>query len=204
VRRAQRLVGAACLVLTSAAGAQGVSTAGIRGRVSADGRNGVEARVRVSDDATGFAVEVHTRGNQFLVQGLEPGARYTVSDRDRRSDIYVMNANGSDQTRLTTGGAHPAWSPDGTMLAYTGTDCAFYDDCYPTIFISSAAAPTGAANFGPGERPSWSPDGRKIAFSGLECDFYYTSCVPTVVRIGRLDQGEVTGLVRGSSPAWRP
>ena len=127
-----------------------------------------------------------------------------ASDRDRRSDIYVMNANGSDQTRLTTGGAHPAWSPDGTMLAYTGTDCAFYDDCYPTIFISSAAAPTGAANFGPGERPSWSPDGRKIAFSGLECDFYYTSCVPTVVRIGRLDQGEVTGLVRGSSPAWRP
>jgi hypothetical protein len=58
-----------------------VSTAGIRGRVSADGRRGVEARVRVSDDATGFAVEVQTRDDRFLVQGLEPGARYTVTAR---------------------------------------------------------------------------------------------------------------------------
>jgi hypothetical protein len=67
-------------VLSSAAGAQGVSTAGIRGRVSADG-HGVDARVRVSDDATGFAVEVNTRDDRFLVQGLEPGARYTVTAR---------------------------------------------------------------------------------------------------------------------------
>ena len=81
MRPARSLGVAACLLLSSVAGAQGVSTAGIRGRVSADGRHGVEVRIRVTDDATGFAVEVHTRDDRFLVQGLEPGARYTVTVR---------------------------------------------------------------------------------------------------------------------------
>lgn len=80
MRSARCLVVAAGLVASSGATeAQGVSTAGIRGHVTADGRHDTDARVRVSDDATGFAVEVRTRDNRFLVQGLEPGARYTVT-----------------------------------------------------------------------------------------------------------------------------
>src|SRR5665811_2044598 len=48
------------LLLSAAAGAQGVTTAGIRGSVSADDRRTVDARVNVSHDATGVSVEVHT------------------------------------------------------------------------------------------------------------------------------------------------
>lgn len=70
------------LLLPSAAvGAQGVSTAGIRGSVSAHLRPNADARVRVSHDATGFSVEVRVTGGRFLVQGLEPGGPYTVTAR---------------------------------------------------------------------------------------------------------------------------
>src|SRR6202022_4721905 len=61
---------------------QGVTTSGIRGIVVAEGAVAVEgARVRVSDAATGFAVEVEARHARFLIQGLEPGGPYTVTVR---------------------------------------------------------------------------------------------------------------------------
>ena len=72
---------AALLLLASAAAAQGVSTAGIRGNVNAEGRRHVDARVRISHDATGFSVEVRATGGRYLVQGLEAGGPYTVTAR---------------------------------------------------------------------------------------------------------------------------
>src|SRR5207247_2169605 len=45
-----------------------------------------------------------------------------VSDRDGGNlEIYVMNADGSNQTRLTNNPAvdrEPAWSPDGTQIVF--------------------------------------------------------------------------------------
>src|SRR6185503_764601 len=45
-----------------------------------------------------------------------------VSSRNGTRDIYVMNADGTGQTRLTTDpewDADPAWSPDGTRIVFT-------------------------------------------------------------------------------------
>lgn len=45
-----------------------------------------------------------------------------VSDRDGNEEIYVMDADGTDQTRLTTDpnrDVHPSFSPDGRQLTFT-------------------------------------------------------------------------------------
>jgi hypothetical protein len=69
------------LLISATVGAQGVATAGIHGTASADHGRIVDARVRVTQEATGFAVEVTTSGGQFLVEGLEPGGPYTITAR---------------------------------------------------------------------------------------------------------------------------
>jgi Tol biopolymer transport system component len=44
-----------------------------------------------------------------------------MSERDGNFEIYVMDANGENQQRLTDNAAQdwrPAWSPDGTKLIF--------------------------------------------------------------------------------------
>ena len=54
-----------------------------------------------------------------------PGAKIAFStNRDGNFEIYVMNADGSSQTRLTNNPASefdPDWSPNGTKFAFVST-----------------------------------------------------------------------------------
>lgn len=68
------------------------------------------------------------RGGNFIGRWSPDGSRIAfVSDRDGYRALYVMNANGAYQVRLTsaedgevaTRTRHISWSPDGTRIAFT-------------------------------------------------------------------------------------
>src|SRR5262249_15182446 len=89
-----------------------------------------------------------------------------TSDRTGRSQVYAMNADGSDVRQLTAeseGVFSPNWSPDGSRIV-CGTDSASGKN---RIIVMNADG-TGRHTIGEAkghQGPSWSPDGSKILFA---------------------------------------
>ena len=87
------------------------------------------------------------------------------STRDGDPEIYVMDADGSNQTRLTNNPAYddqPHWSPDGTKIAFISDRDGNFE-----IYSMSATGSdvTRLTNNPAGDGfPAWSPDGSKIVF----------------------------------------
>jgi Tol biopolymer transport system component len=102
-----------------------------------------------------------------------PDSTYTA-----RFQIYTMNSDGtslsqktfpdpardsSGRVKDTTSNFYPAWSPDGTKIAFGSTR-----DTNPEIYVMD---PNGSnvvrLTHGPGAsaQPAWSPDGTKIVFA---------------------------------------
>ena len=67
-----------------------------------------------------FVVCLATLGLAVAGWGQADGKIAFISDREGRGDVWIMNADGSDPINLTQGRdcASPAWSPDGTQIAY--------------------------------------------------------------------------------------
>ena len=80
-------------------------------------------------------------------------------------DLYVINADGTGETQIsadTANEAQPAWSPDGTKIAFV-TD----RDGNNEIYVMNADGTNVrrlTTNAAADEQPAWSPDGGKIAF----------------------------------------
>jgi Tol biopolymer transport system component len=91
----------------------------------------------------------------------ENGQIAFVSNRDGNDEIYVMNADGSNQVRLTSHPAsdlEPDWSPDGRSIAFTSGRTGQF-----AIHVMNADG-SGMRLLGEGIQPSWSPDGSRLAF----------------------------------------
>jgi dipeptidyl aminopeptidase/acylaminoacyl peptidase len=90
---------------------------------------------------------------------------------DRKTQLYVVPADGSEEPRQITQGetdaGAPTWSPDGSKLAFASAreedwDTALVSDLY--LVSADGGEPTrltqGGGAYG---SPAWSPDGRQIA-----------------------------------------
>lgn len=130
-----------------------------RGRtvaISADSEAPNGSIFTVGSNGKGFRQLTH--GHDDIEPVWSPDGKMIAFVRDDDSPtIYIMNSDGSEQRRLTSGLA-PAWSPDGTMLAFTDGEYA-PGDVY-TIQVNGK----DRAKVAEGAAPVWSPDGTRLAF----------------------------------------
>ena len=128
-----------------------------------------------------------------------------ASNRDGNWEIYVMNADGSNQTRLTNNSAvdrQPTWSPDGSMIV-------FYSDRDGTCEIYGMNADgTGLTQFTHNSKadwdPSWSPDDTRIVFvSHPESSAAHSNEICVIYADGSETQ-LTNNTADDATPSWSP
>lgn len=113
-----------------------------------------------------------------------------ASSRSGKNAIYVMSANGSGVSQLTSDSANdytPWWSPNDNTIAFQRGESG-----RGTVYVINADG-TDLRQVTPlGRTPSWSPDGRVISF-----EQYGLTTV-------NLDGSGMVRLGNGFDPAWSP
>ncbi len=133
------------------------------------------------------------------------GATITFSsNRDGNYEIYVMNPDGTNQTRLTNNSAidsNPSWSPDGNKIVFQSDRDGNYE-----IYVMNADGTNQTRltnNSATDGDPSWSPDGTKIAFmtnrDGINADMT-TPGVNEEVYVMNADGTNPVNLTKNSTP----
>lgn len=137
-----------------------------------------------------------------------------VSSRSGNPDIFVMGADGTDETarqltRSTSEDMAPVWSPDGRMLAYLSTR-----DRRRRVFVmaadgTGARAVSGDASTGDEREYAWHPNGDSLVFVGRQKSGETRIWVAAIgASPGQASSARVLALTDGKSrddqPAWSP
>ena len=126
-----------------------------------------------------------------------------VSWRDGNSEIYVMDADGNNQIRLTNHpeeDSSPSWSPDGARIAFVSNRNGGNEQIY--VMDSNGKNVKLLTNGSLGTNPAWSPDGQTIAYNW---DVEGHSAIILIAPEGsnrRILAGDIPS--NDTEPAWSP
>ena len=179
--------------------------------VFASMRPGNFAIYTMREDGSSVTRLTNTAGDTSTVPTWSPdGSKIAFSStRDRSTpglDIWVMDASGSNPTRLTTAAGQngrAAWSHDGTKIAFTSTRNSGTTEV-AEIWVMDADGGNQRAITSDGKfanSPSWSPDDSRIVFQSNRdgTDQLY---------LMNADGSAITRLTNGEwgdqEPAWSP
>ena len=132
------------------------------------------------------------------------------SKRDGNSEIYTMDADGSDQTRLTFNAARdnaPSWAPNGRQIAFHSSR---HDDNNPhtgeentEIYVMDADGRSQRRlthYTGLDTGPDWHPDGPQIAFTSTRNGTFNIFVIDTDVN----NITQITDFEFAARPKWAP
>jgi Tol biopolymer transport system component len=107
-----------------------------------------------------------------------------------RPDLHILDADGSNDRLFLEDAGSPAWSPDGTRVAFVTVN-------EVGVFQVGVADLDGEVLWSevPGTDPAWSPDGTKLAaevYDGAQ----------TWVHILDAASGDVLWELEGRFPDW--
>jgi TolB protein len=181
-------------------------------RFSPDGQKVIMSLLREDGNSNVFAMDLRSRTTTRMTNSnsIDTSPSYSpdgsqvvfTSDRGGQPQIYVMNADGSGQNRISFGGGSystPVWSPRGDLIAFTKqTGGEFQIGVMKTDGSGERILSTGFQQ----EGPTWAPNGRYIMFFREAAG----SGGPRLYSIdltGRNEQAIPTQNF-ASDPAWSP
>jgi Tol biopolymer transport system component len=153
-------------------------------------------RERLTSDQVSYSIPVVSPDGQSIAVASYAGGAW--------NGIYLLDRFGKGRTKLVGNSnfdGFPAWSPDGTKLAFRSTLHGPYGD-YGRIFVVNRdgtglrqlTPEVAATDFKFDESPFWSPNGTQLVFS--------RSGVLSLINAD--GTGLISTGVQGEVPAWSP